>query len=101
MTTKDENLRDRKKTIYCNPHLIIDLLGWHKAPEGTYFALPIVDEIPEDVTILSVFPSTERNAIGMVLAHPSWDIIELGTKPPQLKGLYDVERRVVQKGNEE
>ncbi len=78
--------------------MIIDLLRWHKTAEGTYFALPIVDEIPVDVTVLSVFASMERNAIGMVLAHPSWDIVQEGMVPPEATKLYFTEARVMKKG---
>jgi len=81
VTTEKDDLRNRLKIVSCDLSLILAVFEWCRTREG-FLALPVTDEIPADVEIVSVQGDWSTRSIRLMIRHPSFDVVPGGMIPP-------------------
>lgn len=76
----------RVKILQIPQDLILVILNWCRDPQRC-LALPVLDELPEDIEIISVHANWPCRAIDLMITHPSFDIVPNGSEPPRIPGL--------------
>lgn len=72
-----DGIQDRLRIVYMDPGVLVDILNWIRAPAGQFLALPQID-LPADVVVLDVFPNPPRRALGVLLAHETFEPVATG-----------------------
>lgn len=72
----------RYKIVHMQPRLIIDILNWCNAPDGSCLATPKECGLPEDCEVVGVYYSFECDAFMVKLFHQSFDEVPTGMQTP-------------------
>lgn len=78
---KDYSTR-RLKILYIDRGLALAMLQGFRGVKSV--ALPVLDEVPEDVLICEIFYAPERRAFALVLEHPSFPLVPPGLMIPEI-----------------
>ena len=71
----------RFKVFYLDEHLLIHILNAFNG-DRRMLSLPVIDGVPADAVITSVFAEPARRAIAVRVAHPSFDVVPDGSYSP-------------------
>lgn len=77
---------DRCRIYTIWPNDILFLLNW-PTDKSKVWAIPEIENIPKDATIVSVFPDPERRSISVVVYHESFEIVADGDVIPRFETL--------------
>jgi len=80
-------IEKRRRVIYVNIQDLKLILQWIQQPEDAMMRLPIHEDIPEDVHIGNVFMDYPRNALGIILYHPSYEEVLIGDVPKEIESI--------------
>ena len=98
MNQGDERaLRERVRVVYLNQETMVDVLNWMAAPEGCCLSLPASAMVPAGAVVLNVFAVPERQAIGCLIAHESFDRVPRGMEPRAHAGAFDMVCHMLEK----
>lgn len=73
-----------------------DLLGIMNGPstKSKYVRVPRIPSLPHGYRVVAVWPSIERNAVGFVIEHESFDEVEAGCFAPEFYVEHLVAERI-------
>jgi hypothetical protein len=87
MATGDDAIKEnRVKIISLDAKLMADILNWWRHPPY-WISLPITEQIPEDVVVVSVHASYERRCIEAIIASDSFPPCPCGAMPERIPGM--------------
>lgn len=95
INTKDED-KSRLKILRLDPLLIVEVFNWCIKLEGS-LRLPIYEEIPKDVEVISINTDWHSNYIELMLRHKSFDVVSEGAMPPFIPDVVNEFRVVTSK----
>jgi len=71
----------RLKILRVDPRYIVDLLNQATNPQR-FMRIPAGEQIPEDVVVVSVNADWSSNTIELLLAHDTFEPVQLGLSAP-------------------
>ncbi len=81
------NMLNRVKISYVDPMLLVDVFNGLRGKQVVCLPeLSEMNEIPDGTTVLNVWSSTERRAIGVMLQNDEWPEVPEGEIPPDIEG---------------
>lgn len=89
----NNDIKRRVKIIRLDDRLLVDILNWCRNPEYA-LALPITEELPDTVDVLSVRADWETNTIEAMVMHSTFPLVPTGERPPRVQGAVLELRRV-------
>jgi hypothetical protein len=85
------------RRLFADPHFILDVLNG--LPREIY-GLCTDDQTPEGTKVISVYACHERRSIGLLISHPSFDIVPDGEMPPDHVPMFASRRAFRRKPSE-
>jgi len=83
----------RIKIVRFDPNTLIQIFHWQRKPPH-FIALPIRDDLPEDVEVISINAEWRSRTIEVMVWHPTFKIVKLGEMPPYIPDVYEEFRAV-------
>lgn len=80
---KKEDDGRRVRILSISPKMMVDLMNWWIQPPD-FLALPVTEEIPEGVRVVSVNSNWHTNCVELMIAHESFDVVPCGEQPPRV-----------------
>jgi len=75
----------RFKIVSVDPEAIVDLLNWWRDPPSV-IALPQVDQLPKDTTVVCVHSNWERGTLDFMIASSEFSRVLPGAVPERFMG---------------